>query len=267
MKTPEVTIVIPVRNEEYTIAGVLRSLGRQDRISECQVIVVDGESTDATADIAARFPFVEVLRCPPGRSEQLNFGAAHAAAPVVWFLHSDSTLPEPYCIDLLLESMQDPDVVGGAFRFHLRGDDGYFRVVTGVVNLRARLLLRPYGDQGIFVRTQAFRELGGFRRLSSSEDLDLVLRLRKLGRFRILRAKVETSARTWQRYGKVRTTWWHLREWISYEWRNKFGKVRELPPSEHEATLDGKQSEPAVPEEQKKPPEQKAAAPSAETAA
>lgn len=265
MRAPELTIIIPVRNEEYTIAGVLRSLGRQERISECQVIVVDGQSTDATAEIAARFPFVQVLSCAPGRSDQLNYGVTHASAPIVWFLHSDSTLPEPYCVEMLLECMGDPEVAGGAFRFHLRGDDMYFRLITGLVNLRARVMLRPYGDQGIFVRTRLFRELGGFRRLSSCEDLDLVLRLRKLGRFRILRAKVETSARTWQRYGKVRTTWWHVREWVGFEWGRKLGKVRELPPTEHEATLDKKPTDtPSPAEEQPKPVD---VSPSAETVA
>lgn len=239
MKVPALSIIIPARNEEYTISSVLRSLARQERISECQVIVVDGDSTDATAEVAANFPFVQVLSCSPGRVEQLNFGAARAQAATLWFLHADSTLPDPYHIDKLLEALENPEVAGGAFRFHLRGDDLYFRFVSSIVNLRAQLLGRPYGDQGIFVRARIFQELGGFRHLANCEDVDFVLRMRAWGRLRILKSKVETSARTWQRHGKLVTTIWHLRQWFAYEWARKLGRLKEIPASVPEATIDG----------------------------
>lgn len=225
-RRPAVTIVIPARNEQHTIASVLRSLSRQNRISDCQVIVVDGMSEDATAETAETFPFVQVISCAPGRAEQMNYGASAADGGVLWFLHSDSTVPERTTVDSMLEALEDPDLAGGAFRFHLRGDDPYYQFVNAVVNLRARWLLRPYGDQGIFVRTELFRSLGGYRALENCEDLDLVLRLRQVGRFRILPATVETSARTWQRYGKLRTTLWHLRELMRFEWRRRFGKLQ-----------------------------------------
>jgi len=214
---PQISVIIPARNEARTISSVLRSLARQDMISVAQVIVVDGMSEDETVDVAYGFPFVEVAQCQPGRANQMNHGARIARAPILWFLHADSTIPEPTSINEILDVMGDPEVAGGAFRFKLRGDDFYYRMVTGWVNLRASLLGRPYGDQGVFVRTKVFEQLGGFSLIEMCEDVDFVLRMRKVGRFVLLRHPVETSARTWQRYGKLRTTVYHLREWIAFE--------------------------------------------------
>jgi rSAM/selenodomain-associated transferase 2 len=228
--------VIPARDEALTIASVLRSLSRQDRISACQVIVVDGTSSDDTAAVAGGFPFVQVVTCPPGRAAQLNFGARHALAPVLWFLHADSTFPDTRCVDSLLDALKDPGVAGGAFRFSLRGTDLYYRLVTMMVNLRSAVVKRVYGDQGVFVRTGIFRALGGFRDIGFCEDVDLVLRLRKQGEFLVLPKVVETSARTWQRYGKIRTTIFHLLELTRYEWRRRLGKL-ELPAPEDTGVL------------------------------
>lgn len=217
-----VSIIIPALNEEHTISSVLRSLARQERISDCEVIVVDGGSRDRTVEVAENFPFVRIETSAPGRAVQMNHGAEAATAPALWFLHVDSTLPDRRTVDALLEALDDPAVVAGCFRFHLRGDDLYYRLINALVNLRARALGRPYGDQGIFVRRELFLGLGGFRPSAADcEDLDFVLRVREQGEFRLLPATVETSARTWKRYGKVATTFWHLNQWLRFEWSRR----------------------------------------------
>ncbi len=229
---PLLSIIIPARNEGPTIASVLRSLARQDRISDCEVIVVDGMSADNTVEVAESFPFVRVVRAQRGRARQMNEGARAATAPALWFLHADSTFPERAVVDALLAALRDPAVVGGAFRFQLRGNDLYYRFVTVMVNFRARFLRRPYGDQGVFVRADVFREMGGFRELENCEDLDFVIRLRGTGEFRLLPQVVETSARTWQANGKIHTTLWHLVVLARYEWHRRTGKMTalEAPP-------------------------------------
>ena len=236
-RTPALSIIIPALNEEQTIAGLLRSLSKQERISDSEVLVVDGGSTDGTAEMAAAFPFVRVISCKPGLIHQLNEGGNAATGAAIWFLHADTTLPDPLTIESVLTALANPQVVGGACRFHLRGDDFYYRFVTGFVNMRAKLLTRAYADQGLFVRTSIFRELGGFRPLRGCADLDLVLRIKARGTFKLLRSRVETSARTWKRYGKFQTTIWHLREWFSFEWQRLRG--RQQPQITHSDTQSG----------------------------
>ena len=219
-RASELSIIIPARNEQQTIAGVLRSLARQDQISDCQVLVIDGGSTDGTADIVAAFPFVEIIHCERGLARQMNRGAELADGKALWFLHADVTLPNSATIGHILHTLTDPAVVGGACRFQIRGHDLYFRFINSLVNMRSRWLGRAYGDQGIFARREIFHKTGGFRDVPCT-DLDMFLRLREHGEVRIISPIVATSARTWQRHGKIKTTAWHIKEWLAYEWTRK----------------------------------------------
>jgi glycosyltransferase involved in cell wall biosynthesis len=96
----QITIVIPVRNEEQFIGACLRSVLDQDE-RNLQVIVVDGASTDATARIVVEFaladPRVQLIHNPEGiipRSLNLALRAAHGC----WFIRVDghATIPPGY---------------------------------------------------------------------------------------------------------------------------------------------------------------------------
>jgi cellulose synthase/poly-beta-1,6-N-acetylglucosamine synthase-like glycosyltransferase len=59
---PEVSVIIPARNEEQNIGNLLKVLANQDFPPEkLEIIVVDDHSEDRTAAIAASFPNVRVL--------------------------------------------------------------------------------------------------------------------------------------------------------------------------------------------------------------
>jgi hypothetical protein len=79
-------------------------------------------------------------------------------------------------------------------------------VGQGAANLRSRLLQLPYGDQGLFLRAELFRSLGGFAELPLLEDLELVRRLRRQGRIVTAPLAVLTSARRWESLGVIRAT-------------------------------------------------------------
>jgi hypothetical protein len=64
-----------------------------------------------------------------------------------------------------------------------------------LADLRSRYTTLPYGDQAIFLRRETFFEAGGFPDLPLMEDLELSLRLRRLGRIRIVPASVQVSGR------------------------------------------------------------------------
>ncbi len=61
-----------------------------------------------------------------------------------------------------------------------------------------RILGLCYGDSGIFIRRDIYHRIGGFRALALFEDLDLLRRLRRAGRFVHLPAKIRTSSRRFE---------------------------------------------------------------------
>ena len=76
------------------------------------------------------------------------------------------------------------------FRDSIRG-----RLLSLGVSLRTRLLGLPYGDQGLLVRRETFRSIGGFKDWPLLEDLEMVERLRRIAPPAIVDAPVVTSGR------------------------------------------------------------------------
>jgi glycosyltransferase involved in cell wall biosynthesis len=97
--SPEVSIVIPARNEAANLGACLESLTTQTGIP-FEIIVVDDASTDRTPEIARSFPGVQVISPNPphenctGKNNALIAGARTARAP--WLLFTDAdTVHQP----------------------------------------------------------------------------------------------------------------------------------------------------------------------------
>jgi glycosyltransferase involved in cell wall biosynthesis len=91
----QVSVVIPVRDGERYLGEAVESvLGQRHAPSE--VLVVDDGSRDRTADVAAVFPGVEVVKQEPrGVGAALNCGVSRARCELLAFLDADDVwLPE-----------------------------------------------------------------------------------------------------------------------------------------------------------------------------
>src|SRR4029077_4258168 len=62
-----------------------------------------------------------------------------------------------------------------------------------------------YGDQGVFVRADVFRALGGYRDLALMEDLDFTQRLKRRGRSALITTPLVPSGRRFLARGPWRT--------------------------------------------------------------
>ncbi len=202
----DVSIIIPALNEGPRIGNAIQrawSAGAQE------VIVADGGSTDATPEVAAGLD-CRFLSCPPGRAVQQNRGAEQAAGDVLLFLHADTWL-EPGGVDQIRRVMGGDGGPGhGAFEQRIAATGRGYRWLEWGNAWRVRRRGLPYGDQGIFIRREAFWEAGGFPVVPLMEDLILMRALRRNRRPQLLPGPLHVDPRRWQRHGIVRQT---VRNW------------------------------------------------------
>ena len=114
-----VSVVVPARDEEARIAGVLAPL--QDAPGVTEVLVVDDESGDRTAEIAASYGARVVPGAPlpegwTGKVWALEQGLRAARGDVVVFLDAD-TRPKPGLVPALVEAASRSDLVSAGPRF------------------------------------------------------------------------------------------------------------------------------------------------------
>jgi rSAM/selenodomain-associated transferase 2 len=204
------SIIMPVLNEEAVLEHQLAHLVRPCCHHDCELLIVDGGSTDKTVSIAERYG--RVLPSPRGRATQMNAGAAAATGDVFIFLHADTQLPDD-AFEAIEHALRVPQVVAGAFRLCFNCDRWLYRLVAFSANLRSRMRTLFTGDQAYFIRAESFRAVGGYHEQPLMEDLEIITCLRRLGKVVLLPQYVVTSARRHERLGLLRSIlfMWYLR--------------------------------------------------------
>lgn len=205
-----ISIIVPTLNESNSIVATLDRL-KPFRMAGHEVIVVDGGSQDETIKLATSRAD-KVIKSTPGRAQQMNVGADQASGDVLWFLHADTLVPDN-ATQLILQVFEKQKNQWGRFNIRLSGKHLLLRIVERLMNMRSRITGIATGDQGIFVRREAFEFVGGFLPIPLMEDLDISKRLKKLSRPCCLDAKLITSSRRWEENGILRTIllMWRLR--------------------------------------------------------
>lgn len=214
MTQPILSIIIPVLNEA---AIIVKTIARLQGNSDIEIIVVDGGSKDRTVTLAQQQGVKVITAAKVGRAWQMNEGAAIATGKILLFLHVDTQLPRKY-LDLIYQTMAQPQVIAGAFELAIDGRARSLRVIEFLVKLRSRFLSLPYGDQALFVTQEVFKDMGGFADLPIMEDFEFVQRLKRRGKVAIAPASVITSGRRWQKLGVFKTTLINQLVILGYYW-------------------------------------------------
>jgi len=139
---PAVLVVVPVRNGEATIGKLLDSLLEvgYDR-GKVEVIVVDGNSTDRTREIVAKYPVRLLTEEGRGLNAARNTGIRNGQGEIIAFTDSDCLVPSNW-IRKIVENFRNPQVgcVGGNVKGY--GDD----------------LLSRYADNSLMHVMRSFKE-------------------------------------------------------------------------------------------------------------
>lgn len=171
VKRPSVSVVLPALNEEATVAAVIESVrpslaaGIVD-----EIIVVDSDSTDATAEVAVAAGARVVnwadalpgVPTRPGKGEAMWRGVAAARGDVVVFLDADLRDPSPAFVPSLVAPLladESVRLVKGHYRRDAPGDVGGGRVTE----LTARPLLAAFRPDLAVIRQPLSGEYAAWR--------------------------------------------------------------------------------------------------------
>ncbi len=196
MRSPRVSVLLPVRDASRTLDECLASLGAQT-LSDHEVIAVDDHSTDgsrARLDRAAREDERVRVLDNPGRGlvAALNAGAAAARAPLVARMDADDVCrPDRLRAQAArLDAESDLAVLGTRVRLagEVRANAGmraYVDWLNALVDhdaiVRDLYVESPLAHPTVMLRARLLARLGGYRAFEGPEDYDLWLRAHAAG--------------------------------------------------------------------------------------
>lgn len=209
--TPRISVVIPAYNEEQFLPAALEAIGNQVGIKrdEYEVIVVDNNCTDRTAEIAETMSATVVKESKAGVGYARAAGFAAASAPLIATTDSDSAVPKTWLKEIL-HAFKDEKVVavGGPVTYDI-DDQLMHAVVNRSIPYLHEIDRLIHADKyhligaNMAVRVSAFDAIGGWHaKLSLGEDMDLSHRIAKAGKIVFLpENRVLTSDRRFQAVG------------------------------------------------------------------
>ncbi|MBW6463229.1 MAG: FAD-dependent oxidoreductase [Firmicutes bacterium] len=130
--------------------------------------------------------------------------AAKAKGDVILFLHADSLLTAGMFEQIEL-CLKQNEYIGGAFKMKLSGEQIFYRILEAGGDLYCRLTKTYFGDRGIFIRTSAFRQMGGFKELPIMTDVEFSRRMVSIGKTAFLPGPIISSSRKFDDEGPLHT--------------------------------------------------------------
>lgn len=214
------SIVIPAYNEERHLPACLDAIARQTS-PVLEAIVVDNNSSDKTAEIARRYPFVRVVReTQQGRVFARNAGFDAVRGDIIGRIDADIILPDNW-----VEHVQDFYSVSGRSRQAWTGSGWFYnlrfpRLVSWAYEMLAFRLnwllighATLWGSNMAILKNQwrAVRTTVHLRN-DVHEDLDLAMHLHEAGYNIVYDSTIKTRARL-RRVRIDRDQLWDYLEW------------------------------------------------------
>ena len=240
MKPLEISIIIPILNEEAVIGKLLPHLiANSSNQNIAEIIIVDGGSTDSSKKIVNSFvtssdsdtselyredngkgldtffqnkntrPDIQLLVSEKGRAKQMNLGAKKASGSILYFLHADSFPPKHF--DAHIINQVQKGHLAGCFRMKFNSGHWWLKLAGWFTQLNWKICRG--GDQSLFITKGLFDKTGGFdEQFVVYEDNHLIDILYDLKQFKVIQKWITTSPRRYQTNGiwKLQYHFWAI---------------------------------------------------------
>lgn len=201
-----ISVVIPAYNEEDSLPKTLDSLVRQETRFPYEVIVVDNNSTDNTADVVKSFDtklHIQVIdESQKGRGAARQRGFREAKGDIIASTDADTNVPAHWIESIGLFFEKNTSSVAITALCHYPSRKISVQLFNGVLYVAFqvfRLLFGNYWLSGFSfaIKREAYFEAGEFNsKIDAQEDSELSMRVSKLGKIEYIPAlTVESSDR------------------------------------------------------------------------
>lgn len=209
---PFLSVVIPALNEEKYIPRLLKDLANQSE-KDFEVIVVDGNSEDQTAEKAVAFQKKCILKLVVSKKRNLahqrNLGVKHATGKYVIFLDADTRIEKRLIEKLKKNASSSRHLLllpNHAPENATYQDELLFKVLSFFIEA-SHLTDKPfsYGPSAMIQR-DFFNHIGGYdENIFVYEDHEIVQRSRKMGVHAKLLQEIEVkfSMRRFKKEGRL----------------------------------------------------------------
>lgn len=182
---PRVTILVATYNSELTIDSCLKALSELNYPKDSlEVIILDGCSTDATLEIARKYPF-RVISKPLSAPAAYNQAIRIVNNEVLGFVDSDAKVEREW-LNKLVKHLGDSEVVGVSGGIETWNTENPWARSIGY-DLKSRYArLKKYvvrvATMNLLLKKSVIEEVGGFdESLPSQYDTDLGFRITSKG--------------------------------------------------------------------------------------
>lgn len=224
-----VSIIVPAYNEEKYIAKTLASV-RSQTYKDYEIIVVNNNSKDRTAEIARRFTKKVVLEKKKGYHNAIKRGVKESTGEIITFCDADSLYPKDWLAKAIARIDSHPSCLGtfGVGRFY----DGGFLVkhILGTIFTVGCMATTYLGfptacGYNMIIKKKEYLRSGGYDPKiynGTGLDVELGLRLSRQGKFLFSPSLVVfTSTRRVGEQGLAKTVaiYWNI--WIVFVFNRK----------------------------------------------
>jgi rSAM/selenodomain-associated transferase 2 len=197
-----ISIIIPTYNEAAVVEKLINYLQKNTDSAVTEIIISDGGSTDNTVEKTASAGAIVFVSPHKGRAAQMNFAAAKAKAPILYFVHADTFPPESFATDIG-NAVQNGFSCG---RYQTKFNSHKWLLKVNAFFTRFDWFICYGGDQTFFITKKLFSELEGFdATMAIMEEYDLTARAKQKGRYKIFNKSALVSARKYE--GR---SWWQV---------------------------------------------------------
>jgi len=182
-----ISIVIPAKNEERTIADIVKSVQKYSD----DILVIDGSSADKTAEYA-KSAGARVIDIPPiGKGNAICGSIEHIKNQITVFMDADgSHIAEdiPKLVEPILEGKADhvsaSRLLGGSDELHGTFDETFRLMgssfITACINWKFKIKLSESQNGFRAIRTDVLRKLNLKEKITTIEQ-EMIIKTLKLG--------------------------------------------------------------------------------------